>query len=48
VKHILVIGDTRHRELLPLLFETGVSSVVLNQPTDIQVAAWCRKIAGIQ
>ena len=42
---ILVAGSDHHRNLTPVLFESGVSKTMFNNPTDIQIADWCQRIS---
>ncbi|MEZ6062735.1 MAG: hypothetical protein R3C19_20515 [Planctomycetaceae bacterium] len=47
VPPVLMLGDARHRELVPVLYEAGASSVLIDQPTDIHVAEWCRNVVQL-
>jgi hypothetical protein len=40
---ILIVADEHHQELMPVLLESGVDSLLFNVVNDIPVAEWCLK-----
>lgn len=41
---VLVVGETKHTELIPVILESGVSSFLLDVKNDIPIAEWCCRI----
>ncbi|MDG1895829.1 MAG: hypothetical protein P8J37_13060 [Fuerstiella sp.] len=41
---ILIIADECHQELMPVLLESGVDSLLFNVVNDIPVAEWCLRL----
>lgn len=42
---LLAVASDKHRDLLPVIMEAGVESVLFNVCDDIPVAGWARRVA---
>jgi len=41
---ILIVADERHQELMPVLLEADVDSLLFNVVNDVPIAEWCLKL----
>ena len=45
-REILVVATENHREILPVIMEAGVESILFDVSDDVPVAEWCRRAAA--
>lgn len=41
---VLVVCETQHTALIPVILESGVSSVLMDVKNDVPIAEWCHKV----
>ena len=43
---VLVVGKSRHAELMPVILEAGVSAFLVDVENDIPIANWCASLVN--